>query len=69
MGSLKVIDPAAARLPTQPELYRMPDDPNETNNLIADNEPLAAEIHRRYANWLEEAGTPDEHLVGRRKLR
>jgi len=69
MGSLKVIDPEAARLPTEPELYYMADDPQETNNLIDGNQGLAQEIHERYVKWLEEAGTPEEHLAGRRNLR
>jgi arylsulfatase A-like enzyme len=65
MGSLKVIDPQAARLPTNPELYHVIEDPKETRNVIADNEKLACEIHQRYVSWLEEAGTPQEHLAGR----
>jgi arylsulfatase A-like enzyme len=69
MGSLKVIDPEAARLPVKPELYYMPDDPKETNNVIDGNQQSAEEIHQRYVRWLEEAGTPEEHLAGRRSLR
>jgi hypothetical protein len=69
MGSLKVIDPDAARLPTEPELYYTPDDPKESNNVIAANQGLAEEIHEHYVNWLVEAGTPEEHLAGRRALR
>jgi hypothetical protein len=69
MGSLKVIDPEAARLPTAPELYFTPDDPKEANDVINDNEKLASEIHDRYVKWLEETGTPEEHLTGRRGLR
>jgi arylsulfatase A-like enzyme len=69
MGSLKVIDPEAARLPIEPELYYVPDDPKEANNLVDGNQKLAEEIHQRYVKWLEEAGTPEEHLAGRRSLR
>ena len=69
MGSLKVIDPEAARLPTAPELYFTADDPKEANNVIGDNGKLASEIHDRYVKWLEETGTPEEHLTGRRGLR
>jgi hypothetical protein len=69
MGSLKVIDPEAARLPTEPELYYIPDDAQEAVNVIDENERLAEEIHAHYVKWLEEAGTPEEHLAGRRSLR
>jgi hypothetical protein len=69
MGSLKVIDPEAARLPTQPELYYTPDDPGESKNVVIENEELAKEIHKDYVKFLEEAGTPEEHLAGRCSLR
>jgi arylsulfatase A-like enzyme len=69
MGSLKVIDPEAARLPTDPELYNLVDDPHETNNVISQHEELARAIHERYVRWLEEVGTPEEHVAGRRNLR
>ncbi|WP_088187328.1 sulfatase [Desulfosporosinus sp. FKA] len=52
----------------EPELYYLPDDPNEEHNLIEGHEDLAREIHARYVKWLEEVGTPEEHLAGRRKL-
>ncbi len=64
----KLIDPALARVPTTPMLYYLPDDPNETRNLFDSNRPIAEEIHRRYIRWLEEVGTPEEHLAGRRVL-
>ena len=64
----KLIDPTLARVPTTPALYYLPDDPNETNNLFDSNRPSAEEIHRRYIRWLEEVGTPEEHLAGRRVL-
>ncbi len=35
---------------------------------LAENAPLAREIHRRYVAWLEEQGTPEAHLAGRRRL-
>ena len=69
MGTLKLINPKAARISTEPMLFHLPDDPGETNNLIASNEALAREIHQRYVRWLEEMGTPEAHLVGRRGLR
>jgi hypothetical protein len=69
MGSLKLINPAAARIPTQPKLFYLPDDPGETNDLIDSNEGLARDIHARYVAWLKEHGTPEEHLAGRTRLR
>jgi arylsulfatase A-like enzyme len=66
---LKLIDPERARIPTTPALYYLPEDPDELNNVIHENEGLAREIHQRYVKWLEEVGTPKEHLAGRRRLR
>ncbi len=65
----QLIHPEASRITTQPGLYYLPDDPDEENDIIHENEGLAREIHERYVGWLEEAGTPEEHLVGRRSLR
>jgi hypothetical protein len=65
----KLIDPKGARIPTEPALFYLPDDPRELNDVLDQNEGLAKEIHRRYVSWLEEIGTPQEHLAGRRKLR
>jgi hypothetical protein len=62
-------DPEAALIPTQAALYYLPDDPHESNNVVEENAQLAGEIHQRYVTWLEEAGTPEEHQAGRRKLR
>lgn len=67
--TLKLINPEGSRIPPEPELYYLPDDPKESENLIDKNESLAKEIHHRYVKWLEEAGTPEEHLTGRRKFR
>ncbi len=64
----KLIDPAAARISTKPALYYLPDDPGETNDLIHTNEALAREIHARYVRWLEQVGTPEQYLAGRRQF-
>ncbi len=56
-------------LPFEPMLFYLPDDPQETRNRIHDNEALAREIHARYVAWLEQVGTPPDHLAGRRELR
>jgi arylsulfatase A-like enzyme len=69
MGTLKLINPKAARLSTGPMLFRLSDDPVEMNNVIEANQALAREIHQRYVRWLEELGTPEAHLAGRRSLR
>jgi arylsulfatase A-like enzyme len=53
---------------TEPALYDLNSDPGEEHNIIGDNMPLAREIHERYVSWLEEVGTPQEHLAGRRSL-
>lgn len=66
--TMKLINPEGARISSEPELYYLPDDPRETRNLIHENRALAREIHQRYVRWLEEIGTPEEHLAGRRKL-
>jgi arylsulfatase A-like enzyme len=66
--TLTLTDPNETRIPLDPALYYLPDDPKEQNNLIHQNEDLAREIHERYVRWLEEAGTPPEHLAGRRRL-
>lgn len=65
----KLIDKDNSRVPTEPALFYLPDDPDEQYDVIADNEALAKEIHARYVSWLEEHGTPEEHLAGRRKFR
>jgi hypothetical protein len=65
----KLIDHEYSRIAVEPALYNLTEDPQESNNVIDDNEGLAKEIHERYVAWLEEAGTPEEHLAGRRALR
>lgn len=69
LWQIKLVDPEGGQLPTAPALYYLPEDPGETNDRIAENEALAREIHARYVGWLEEAGTPEQHLAGRRALR
>jgi arylsulfatase A-like enzyme len=57
-----------ARMPVEPLLFDLNTDPTEQHNLFASDRPLAAEIHARYVRWLEELGTPEENLSGRRVL-
>jgi hypothetical protein len=67
-SSWQLAHPGAARISIAPELYYLPDDPQETNNVIDANAGLAREIHKRYVAWLEAVGTPEEHLAGRQRL-
>jgi len=64
----KLVNPKLSRAPKEPLLYYLPDDPKEANNVFGKNVPLAREIHQRYVRWLEEVGTPEQHLAGRRNL-
>lgn len=64
----RLIAPKAKKIPIEPALFYLPDDPNEEHDLIQSNMELAKEIHRRYVKWLEEIGTPEEHLAGRREF-
>ena len=64
----KLIDPALARVPTAPALFHLPSDPDEEHDVYEDHRALAADIHRRYVAWLEEVGTPEVHMAGRRRL-
>ena len=57
-----------ARATMDPMLYYLPDDPTESKDLYPSNKKLAQEIHQRYVRWLEDNGTPAEHLAGRREL-
>jgi len=68
IAGFKVIAPDIAKTSAAPALYYLPDDPDETRDLFQENRALAREIHRRYVAWLEETGTPGEHLVGRQEL-
>jgi hypothetical protein len=65
----ELTDPEDSRAPKEPALFHLPKDPDETQDVIHDNGRLADEIHERYVHWLEEVGTPEEHLAGRRTLR
>jgi arylsulfatase A-like enzyme len=64
-----LVDLDKVRISTAPALHCLREDPQEARNVIEGNEGLAREIHRRYVAFLEEAGTPEEHLAGRTQLR
>jgi arylsulfatase A-like enzyme len=65
----RLIGPGTPEISLEPQLYCLSDDPEESHNVIAANEALAKEIHQRYVHWLEEAGTSENHLGGRRLFR
>jgi hypothetical protein len=69
MYTNKLVDPSLARISLEPALYHVREDPAESRNLIEQHPTLAGDIHQRYVAWLEEVGTPAEHLAGRRTLR
>jgi hypothetical protein len=68
-GSVGLINPEVATLPTDPMLHHMPDDPEELNDVVDANQGLARDIVERYASWLKEIGAPEEIVAGRSKLR
>jgi len=51
-----------------PELYHLPSDPKQEKNVFNDNLEVARNIHAQYVKFLEELGTPEEHLQNRREL-
>ncbi len=65
----KLIDPKRALASTEPALFYLLEDPKEMNDVLSENEGVAKEVHERYVRWLEEVGTPEEHMAGRRNLR
>jgi hypothetical protein len=64
----KLIEPQLARVSTAPMLFDTRDDPTGSKDVFDSNRALAREIHSRSIKWLEEAGTPEDHLAGRRGL-
>lgn len=52
-----------------PELYRLPTDPGQTNNVFAQHRDVAARLHAEHVKMLEALDTPEEHLANRRELR
>ena len=69
MLTSRFTDPGLVRAPTGPALFYLPGDPGESTDVADSREGLVREIHERYVHWLEEVGTPPEHLRGRRRLR
>lgn len=69
LDGMGLIDPGRVRNDPRPGLFHLPSDPGEEHDCIASNEPLARDIHARYVAFLEQIGTPPQHLAGRRRLR
>ena len=51
-----------------PELYHLPDDPGQARNVFSENTQTARRLHAEHVRFLEEVGTPEEHLRHRREL-
>ncbi len=68
LARAKLLNPDLACVPITPALYHLPTDPGEEKDVLKENQALAGEIHRRYVNWLEQVGTPAEHIAERRQL-
>ena len=69
MYTNKLISLGQNRVPVEAALFNVNDDPAEQKDVIDDNLPVAKDLHQRYVRFLEECGTPEEHLAGRRKLK
>jgi len=50
------------------ELYYLPDDPNQKNNLYDEKKEVANKIHSKLVGFLESVGTKEEHFKYWRKL-
>ncbi len=48
------------------ELYHRPSDPGLENNVLAENDAAARELHARFVGFLEKHGTPEALLEPRR---
>jgi len=68
LGKAKICTPEDAVVPFGPELYYLPDDPGQENNLIDDKRDVAEAIHARYVAYLESIGTKEQVLNYRRRL-
>ncbi len=52
----------------EPELYHLPTDPGETNNVYAQHRTAAREMHAKYLQFLREHATPRQHYIPRKWL-
>jgi len=51
-----------------PELYHLPSDPNQEQNVLTENRAVAERLHAAHVRFLEELHTPEEYLENRRQL-
>jgi arylsulfatase A-like enzyme len=56
------------RVGIQPELYHLPTDPAQNQNIYLDHQDVARELHGRYVRLLQELDTPAAHYWPRRLL-
>lgn len=68
IGLSAVTDMEKSAFSFAPELYYLPDDPEQKKNVIADYPDIAESIHKRYVAYLEELGTDERYLQYRRDL-
>jgi hypothetical protein len=52
----------------EPELYHLPSDPNEANNVYRKNRAVARDLHRKYLQFLLDHGTPPGNYLPRKWL-
>ncbi len=50
------------------ELYNAKTDPGHTTNLAEENQGIVKAMHKEYAQWLQEMGTPNDRLTCRLAL-
>jgi arylsulfatase A-like enzyme len=51
-----------------PELYHLPTDPGQVQNVFAQHRDVAARLHAAHVQTLQELGTAEEYLANRRDL-
>lgn len=56
------------RAGVKPQLYHLPSDPNELDDVYDQNRGVAADLHRKYVQFLRENDTPINNLIPRLSL-
>jgi hypothetical protein len=52
----------------EPELYNVVQDPKQERDVIAENLPVAEELHAKYLAYLAQIGATEEQVENRRPL-
>jgi len=68
VDSIRRVHRALYRGAGGPELYHLPSDPAQQNNVFAQRREVAQRLHAEHVAFLESIGTPEEHLANRREL-